>query len=300
MPSKSQIFKENAPLSTKDCFYVADRLKDQFNYPLHCHDVYEINYVQHASGAQRIVGDSVETIGDYDLVLIANPKLAHTWAPAENAPETAAREQIHEITIQIQPDIFHEQLMSKHMYEDIARMLERAQLGLCFSWSAILNNHVIISEIASEKDKFVKGLRIWRLLYNLSKDTEARVLASSVFFNQTSTLDKDRIYRVEHYIKQHYFEDITLEDLAKLANMTAGSFSRYFKQQTGRNVSEYLVNFRLGIAAQELVSTSRSTADIAYGCGFNNLSNFNRLFRKYRQMSPSEFRRVYKKNIYII
>lgn len=242
----------------------------------------------------------METIGDYDLVLIANPKLAHTWAPAENAPETAAREQIHEITIQIQPDIFHEQLMSKHMYEDIARMLERAQLGLCFSWSAILNNHVIISEIASEKDKFVKGLRIWRLLYNLSKDTEARVLASSVFFNQTSTLDKDRIYRVEHYIKQHYFEDITLEDLAKLTNMTAGSFSRYFKQQTGRNVSEYLVNFRLGIAAQELVSTSRSTADIAYGCGFNNLSNFNRLFRKYRQMSPSEFRRVYKKNIYII
>lgn len=296
MANRPQTITEITPLSAKDCFYVADRLKDKFNYPLHCHSAYELNYVQNAEGAQRIVGDSVETIGNYDLVLIANPNLVHSWVQGEQQLST----QIHEITIQMQPDVFYDTIMSKAIYSDIAYMLQRAQLGLCFSWRAVLDNHQLVSRIAEEQDRFMKNLHIWHLLYNLAQDKDARVLASSAFNNVATAHDSDRVHKVEQYIKEHYFEDICLNDLAKLTNMTAVSFSRFFKLHTGRTVSEYLIDIRLGYAAHELVNSNSPTAEIAYACGFNNLSNFNRLFKKYRSMSPSEFKRIYRKNTFII
>lgn len=74
---------EITPLSNKDCFYIADRVKTEFTYPIHCHDEFELNYVERASGVRRIVGDSEEIIGDYDLVLITSPQLEHVWEQHE-------------------------------------------------------------------------------------------------------------------------------------------------------------------------------------------------------------------------
>lgn len=295
MSNKQNVINEITPLTARDCFYVADRRKDRFGYPLHCHDAYEINYVQHGRGAQRIVGDSVETIGDYDLVLIANPQLPHAWAQGE-----CTGTQIHEITIQLQPEIFPQNVMVKRSLEGIAKMFKRAHSGLVFSMDAIMRNHQLLEQIAVAGDEFERLLSVWRLLYQLSEDTEARELSTSAFMESATSPENDRIHKVERYVHNHYFEEISLEDLAGLVNMTTVSFSRFFKLHTGRTFSEYLINIRLGYAAHELVSTTASTADIAYRCGFNNLSNFNRLFRKYKQMSPSDFKRVYKKNTYII
>lgn len=72
--------REITPLSDKDCFYIADRHKKEFTYPMHCHREFELNFVEHAPGVRRVVGDSAEVIGDYDLVLITSPDLEHVWA----------------------------------------------------------------------------------------------------------------------------------------------------------------------------------------------------------------------------
>ena len=63
------VIREITPLSEKDCFYIADRRKSEFTYPMHCHKEFELNFVINAPGVQRIVGDSAEIIGEYDLVL---------------------------------------------------------------------------------------------------------------------------------------------------------------------------------------------------------------------------------------
>lgn len=91
-------------------------------------------------------------------------------------------------------------------------------------------------------------------------------------------------------------DDIPLATLADIVGMTEVSFSRFFKLRTGRTLTNYLIDMRLGYASRMLVDTTQSVAEIAYQCGFNNISNFNRLFRKHKQMSPIEFRNSYQKN----
>ena len=76
---EGHIIREITPLSGKDCFYIADRNKTEFTYPMHCHKEFELNFVENAAGVQRIVGDSAEIIQDYDLVLITSPDLEHVW-----------------------------------------------------------------------------------------------------------------------------------------------------------------------------------------------------------------------------
>lgn len=79
----SDIYREKSPLSNEDCFVVFDRRKSSFTFPVHVHPEYELNYVEGAEGARRVIGDSLETIGEKDLVLIANPDLKHAWKDGE-------------------------------------------------------------------------------------------------------------------------------------------------------------------------------------------------------------------------
>ncbi len=74
-PLSNQIIREITPLSDKDCFYIAERYKTEFTYPIHNHSEFELNFTEKAAGVRRIVGDSSEVIGDYDLVLITGKRL---------------------------------------------------------------------------------------------------------------------------------------------------------------------------------------------------------------------------------
>ena len=73
-----KVFTEVTPLGEKDCFLMVDRDKDSFTYPLHKHEEMELNFVEHCDGARRIVGDSIEVLGKYDLVLVGSG-LEHMW-----------------------------------------------------------------------------------------------------------------------------------------------------------------------------------------------------------------------------
>ena len=101
--------------------------------------------------------------------------------------------------------------------------------------------------------------------------------------------------KVQEYINAHYQEEIRLGQLAAMVGMTDVSFSRFFKLRTGKNLSDYIIDIRLGFASRLLVDSTRSIAEICYECGFNNLSNFNRIFKKKKACSPKEFRENYRK-----
>ena len=102
------------------------------------------------------------------------------------------------------------------------------------------------------------------------------------------------------YIEQNYKHEIRLKTLADIAGMSSSAFSRFFKLHTGRNLSEYIIDQRLGYASRLLVDSTNSIAEISYQCGFNNLSNFNRIFKKRKGCSPSEFRENYHKTRIIV
>ena len=280
-----QSFTEISRLEPLDIFYVGERHKTYFEYPAHCHGVYELNFVENAAGATRTIGDSHETIGNLDLVLMTGSKLVHVWEQG-----TCPQHDIYEITIHIDPDTFHGPIMDKRAFASIRHMLERAQRGLAFPEAVIQIVREDIINLAHSNDSFASVIRLFNLLYRLSLVDGARELSSSSFVDAREENEDERVRLVKKYISEHYMQDISLQEMANLTCMAEESFSRFFRKKTGRTPNRYLIDYRLGIAARMLLTTQLSVAEIGYSCGFNTLSHFNRLFRESKGCTPSEFR----------
>lgn len=286
----NQVMREITPLSDKDCFYIGERIKTEFTYPIHNHDEFELNFIEHAAGVRRVVGDSTEVIGDFDLVLITGRDLEHVWEQHE-----CTSKRIHEITIHFSSKLFSESMINKNQLESIRKMFEKAQNGLSFPMTAIMKVYSHLTSLSSEKG-FYAFIKFLTILYELSLYTdEAKALASSSFAKVEPTFNSRRIYKVQKYINENYREEIRLEHMAELVGMTSTSFSRFFKLRTGKTLSDYVIDIRIGFATRMLVDTTMSIAEICYECGFNNLSNFNRIFKKKKDCSPKEFREYYRK-----
>lgn len=287
----SKVLNEITPLSEKDCFYIVERHKSEFLFPLHTHEEYELNFIEHGKGVRRIVGDSVEEIGNYELTLVAGGELAHAWEQGR-----CTEPDVREITIQFSPQLFTSDMLVRNQFSSIKKMLDRARLGLNFSMGAIMKVYSRLDTLATTPDRFDQFLHFLKILYDLSLDPDARTLASSSYAQADQQVESRRIKKVKDYIAVHYADQVRLEDMALLAGMSASAFSRFFKQHTGRNFVDYVIDIRLGNAARMLVDTETGISEICYSCGFNNLSNFNRTFKARRGYTPRDFRALFTKN----
>ena len=293
---ETKVIQEITPLGEHDFMYVADRHKKEFDFPIHQHEIFELNFVAGATGCRRVVGDSTEVIGDLDLVLITSPDLEHVWEQHE-----CKTDDIHEVTVQFRLDFEAPTSPFKtNPYKSIYRMLIRAKRGLAFPTKAILLVYHRIVRLSTIEEGFLAVQELFSILYELSKFDDARELATSAFAKVEVDSDSRRILKVKNYIDDHYKGDMSLEQLANHVGMTPTAFSRYFKLRTGKNLSEYIVDIRLGHAARLLVDTTDSVSEICWATGFNTLSNFNRLFLKRKGCTPTEFRKKYQKTKVVI
>ena len=92
-------------------------------------------------------------------------------------------------------------------------------------------------------------------------------------------------------VRERYSEQITLSDAADACNLSKYYFAHFFKEITGSTFLEYLTLFRLERALPLLSCTEKTVVDVAYDCGFSNIRSFNRAFKKYIGLSPSEYRK---------
>ncbi len=292
---ESKVIHEITPLMGKDVLYIADRRKNEFTYPIHNHEVYELNFVEHASGVRRIVGDSNEVIGEFDLVLITSPDLEHVWEQ-----NTCVSPDIREITIQFDLDLSDSGMFGRNPFNSMKQMMVEARKGLCFPLHAIMKVYNQLITLSSIKDSFYAFVQFLTILYELSKCDGARTLATSSYAKVETESDSRRVQKVKNYIINNYRDEIRLGMLADLVGMSPSAFSRFFKLRTGRNLSDYIIDLRLGYACRKLVDSTDSVSEISYACGFNNMSNFNRIFKKKKGCSPSEFRDNYRKTRIIV
>lgn len=102
---------------------------------------------------------------------------------------------------------------------------------------------------------------------------------------------------VINYINHNYMEEMTVEDIAHRCGLSKFYFSRLFKQYTMHTFCEYLAFRRLKAAEQLMTDASLSITDIAYRAGFSSLSSFSRVFRSQKNCTPSEYRRIYARNL---
>ena len=293
----TELFKEVSPLSSKDCFILIERQKTNFNFPIHIHPECELNFIENAKGAQRIVGDSIEEIDEEELVLVTNPHLEHAWKDYRNVSKN-----IHEITIQFHPDLLTDTFLNKNQMISIRQLFRHAERGVAFSRESIANVRPLLKTLTCENDSFYSLIKLLIILHELSIDKGMRELSTGQFaanvMHQHSS--DESLGRVMDYLSRHYSEVIRLSEVAEMVNMSESSFCRFFKQHTSKSFIDFLTDIRLGAASRALIDSSLSIAEIGYDCGFNNLSNFNRIFKKKKGVTPSEFRDNYRKNKTII
>lgn len=287
---------EVTPLSATDCMYIIDRYKDEFTYPLHTHSEFEINFIENAANCVRVVGDTIETIGDYDLVILGGDQLEHAWYQGDCISRS-----IHEITVQFSDDLFAPTgIIARNQFSSIRKMLEDSKCGLSFPLSAIMKVYPKLIQLSEIQDRFYQFIKVIEILYELSLCKEPRKLSNSTFSKVPQNSDSRRVNKTLNYIAEHYLEKLSVETLSELVNMSPTAFSRFFKVRTGKSVVDYIIDQRIGMASRLLVDTTKSILEICYESGFNNITNFNRVFKKRKNITPKEFRALYRKKRFIV
>lgn len=285
---RENILREITPLTQADCFTMFTRTKKSFDFPLHYHDEIELNFVMNGKGARRMVGDHMEEIGDMELVLVG-PNLEHAWFG-----EDFNGNEITEVTIQFDSDFFNEKFLRKNQLSFIRSMLEKSTRGILFSMAT---TKLLAPRIMglSKKQGFDSVLELMSILHDLSISRNYRLLSDSGFNTiEKHTYSSRRIEKVMNYSHQNFHKPISLAEVAKLTSMTETAFSRFFKLHTGMTFINCLNEIRLGHASRMLIETTHSISEIAYDCGFNNISNFNRIFKHKKGCTPKDLRASYE------
>ncbi len=285
----NNVMREITPLTPGDCFTIFSRVKDRFDFPLHYHDEYELNLILNAKGAKRVVGGHIEVIDDLELVLVG-PNVYHAWFTHQCQSES-----ITEITIQFHKDLFDDKFLRRNQLSFVKNMMERAQRGILFSPETITALKDRLQSL-NKKNGFDSVLELLSVLHDLSISRNMKTLSDSSFSNEQFHYNSRRSEKVFEYMNAHYNMQITLAEVAKIANMPEASFSRFIKKRTGKTFIDSLNEIRLGHASRMLIDTTNTVAEIAYKCGFNNISNFNRIFKRKKFCIPKEFRETYTGN----
>jgi AraC-like DNA-binding protein len=276
------IQREITPLAQGDCLLVFDRLKNNFDFPVHFHPEFELNFIQHAMDAERIVGDHKSLIGEYELVLVG-PNVYHGWNNGK-----CKSKQIHEITIQFHRDLIHENLLTRNMMKPIRDLLGNASLGVLFSEFITKQLAKQLKEL-SHKNGMDAFIGLISVLHRLSMSDNQRILCSGTL-NTNDFANSDRIKKVCEYIELNYHEKIKVKEVAAYLNLTETTLSRLMKKRTGRSFVNFANDYRIGFASRWLTESNQSIAEIAFRCGFYNISNFNRIFKKSKGCTPGTYR----------
>ncbi|MEL6653690.1 MAG: AraC family transcriptional regulator [Bacteroidota bacterium] len=285
-----QIYREITPVTTQDFFYIGCHAPPSFDYPIHLHPEYELNLVLNCEG-ERIIGDSVQPFYSPDLVLIG-PNVYHSWE-SEMSPEQLSKAKAKVITIQFREDLFGGSMLQSKSMLPIRQMLDQSKRGISFSGKTVAQAIPILESLYEQGQSFTKSLAFMQLLNFLAVSDEKESLISEGFSSKKVYIQSKRIDKVHAFLKENFTRTITLKEVADLANMSESAFSHFFKRSTNKSFTQFLIDLRLGHAARLLLDTQENISQICYACGFNNVSNFNRLFKKHKGTTPQEYRKLF-------
>lgn len=271
------IQQEITPVESDDLFVVLDHKDAKFDYPIHCHAEYEINLVLHSVG-KHIISTREEPFSDVDLVIIA-PFVPHVWKGQEEGNRV--------ITVQFSGKMLDFPMLRLRQFRSIEGFLRRAVPAAKFHLS---DEDPLVSEtlaLARAKD-FEATVAFLRLLHSMA-EREFTILGD--WDTQMRHSRSRRVAQVMDYSKNHLADMIRLSDVASLVGMSDSAFSHFFKKHTNLSYVTYLNGLRISQACRELESTAKSVSEICWDCGFNNKSNFNRLFLQAKGMTPTAYRK---------
>jgi len=253
----------------------------------HFHPEIQITLAIKSQG-YRIVGDNISPLRDGDCVLIGSD-VPHVW----QQDRSEARDGVKAVIVRFRRDFLGTDSLLRPEMERVNKLLLRARRGLNITGKTGELVSARLQELSTQE-----GLRrvisLMEVLDVLSRSNELKPLASASFRPVLEATDQERMGRILRCIEEQLTEDLTRDDLAKVASLSAGAFSRYFKSRTGRSLPEYVNELRIGRACRMLGESENAVTDVAFDCGYRNLANFNRWFLKLTGHAPRDYRRKMK------
>jgi AraC-like DNA-binding protein len=257
-----------------------------FTFPWHYHKEFEIVYVLKSYG-KRYVGDSAEDFAEGDLVLLGS-NLPHFWKSDpvfykqdSNLKVNALIVQFPEILSEIKADAFPE-------FNKIRELMRRAERGVQFIKPDVLTIGPKLQNLLNLTG-FERYIEFINMLEIMASGKHYRLLASPATKQIMSTGMDSRLERVLNYFNYNYTSELKVTEIAQQIGMNPASFCRFFKKGTRKTIVEYIHEMRIGYACKLLMEGSKNISEIAYECGFNNISNFNRIFKKKMELTPSDY-----------
>lgn len=280
---------EKLALEPKYSFVLQKDVYPHYPTPWHYHPEFELVLVIKSTG-QRTVGDHTGNFSDGDLVLLG-PNLPHVYRNdsdyfEQNEPLTAEAIVIH----------FKEDFLGKDFFNlpelvPVRQLFDKARFGMEILGETQKHVSALMHEMltSSSLSRITKLLTILEIL---SASNEFHFLASHGFVDEFLVPGPDRITKVHEYIMTNFRKNISLIDVAEVANLSVPSFCRFFKTCTRKSFSHFLNEMRIGYACKLLQEGSYNISQVCYESGFNNITNFNRQFKKLKGQSPLRYKKA--------
>jgi len=256
----------------------------------HYHNNFEISFITEGTG-KRIVGDSIEEFQPGDLVFIGN-NLPHVWI-ADKEQKVVSERTLEMVYLQFSANILFPQLLALPEFVHVKKAMELSERGIQIVGQTLNEVSEIMLQLPYLKS-FDRMNNFFRLMDIIGKSDSNIQLVSEEYTRKRFTTGNRRIAQLHDYLMNHYREEIELKKLAELVNMAEGSLCRFFKMNLGISLFEYLNRLKVEFACQLLMDPNMDIVDVCLDSGFNNLSHFNKQFRKNTGVTPSEYRKRFR------
>jgi AraC-like DNA-binding protein len=252
----------------------------------HHHPEYELVLILNGKG-KRMIGDHIDRFENNDLVLLGS-YLPHEYLCDEEYLNHPDGFQGKAIVIQFIKDFLGPLFFDIPENRNLNRVLGESYRGLQF-YGKTRKKVISLMENIYNLDGPERLYTLLSIFRVLDQTKEYKLLSSPGFMKPFQNRGDDPIQKALEYIIRHFHEEITMKEMLSITNMSNSAFCNSFKKTCRMTFKEYLLNVRIGYACKLLTEDAMNISQIAYSCGFENLSNFNRQFKKIKSVTPSQF-----------
>lgn len=259
-----------------------------FSNPLHFHELCELVLIEESYG-KRIVGNHIDSFSAGDMVLIG-PNIPHIWRNDDAFLEPDHHERAKALVIYFPADFLIQLTDDQSIIQTMQQFIDKAKNGLRFYGSTLKNAMTLMRDLIN-KDSFSKITGFLNLITILYQTTEYDSLSSGTYKPVYSERENKRINIIYVYVMQNFKDTVSLQEAAKLLDMTSNAFCRFFKKHTQKSFSKFVNEMRVGHACKLLEDKNMNISEVCYASGYQNLTNFNKFFKEIMKKNPREYRK---------
>lgn len=262
-----------------------DHVKIYWNEQITFHQqkTWELSYVITGSGT-RIIGDTIEPFSKNEVILIP-PDIPHCWSFDELDADKNGK--IENITITFSRQFLENCLTAFPEMNNYINEILYNTGAISFRGDTLnqLRNLLISMTTETEIERLSSFIKILALI---SSSENTSIVGKQVVVDKKAK----RMQKILLYIMNNYQNTITLDEMARLVELDKSSFCIFFKKMTGKTFFSYLIEYRIESSCHMITKTNMTIAEICYASGFKDVPYYNRIFKKIKSITPSEYRKT--------